>query len=82
MARIVPTILLHFHHPWRSDGRGRAKQDARAEGNAGAIADPPISAALRWENALDVPTGTPSHIFRRAPCSYVRFHVLASQVHE
>ena len=42
-ARIVPTMLLHFLRPWRSDGGGRAKQEleprakqeARAESNAG-----------------------------------------------
>ena len=27
MARIVPTILLHFLHPWRSDVGGRAMQE-------------------------------------------------------
>ena len=34
-AGIVPTIVLHFLHPWRSDGGGRAKQEARAESEAG-----------------------------------------------
>ena len=34
MARIVPTILLHFLHPWRSGAGGRATQEAKAEGAA------------------------------------------------
>ena len=39
MASIVPTMLLHFLRPWRSDGGGRAKQEARAESEAGARAE-------------------------------------------
>ena len=31
MARIVPTILLHSRHPWRSDAGGRATQGTVAE---------------------------------------------------
>jgi hypothetical protein len=31
MAMIVPTILLHFLHPWRSDVGGRAMHGAVAE---------------------------------------------------
>jgi hypothetical protein len=31
MAMIVPTILLHFLHPWRSDVGGRATHGAVAE---------------------------------------------------
>ena len=27
MARIVPTILLHFHHPWRSDAEVQILQE-------------------------------------------------------
>ncbi len=30
-ARIVPTILLHSRHPWRSDAGGRAMPGAIAE---------------------------------------------------
>ena len=43
-ASIVPTMLLHFLRPWRSDGGGRAKQEARAESNAGAIAEQKVGA--------------------------------------
>jgi hypothetical protein len=42
MARIVPTILLHFLHPWRSDvgrydskeGIGRVESGTETESNA------------------------------------------------
>jgi len=44
---LFPTILLHFHHPWRSDvgrydsreGGGRVAPGAATESNAGAIAE-------------------------------------------
>ncbi len=46
-ARMVPTILLHFRHPWRSDvgrydcreGGGRVAPGAATESNAGAVAE-------------------------------------------
>jgi hypothetical protein len=53
--RLFPTILLHFHHPWRSDvgrydsreGGGRVAPGAATESTAGAIAEKCGSGDLR-----------------------------------
>ena len=39
MASIVPTMLLHFLRPWRSDGGDRAKQEPEPRATQGAVAD-------------------------------------------
>ena len=38
-ASIVPTMLLHFLRPWRSDGGGRAKQEPEPRATQGAVAE-------------------------------------------
>ncbi len=55
-ARIVPTILLHLHHPWRSDAGGttpgkgevESRQEQRSRATQGAVA----------ENRVGRPAGT------------------------
>ena len=56
MASIVPTMLLHFLRPWRSDGGGRPKQEARAESEAGARAESNAGAVADDCRARIVPT--------------------------
>ena len=50
MARIVPTILLHFLHPWRSDVGGRITSGTRLQGRRSRVKHDCMDAGGRATN--------------------------------